>query len=58
VARALGGVKPPGGIRTFSQSSPEEQSFDRRATRLQMIGYASAALAVLLVLLGAFKMIR
>jgi hypothetical protein len=51
VARALGGVKPPG-------RDPDLQPVITRATRLQMIGYASAALAVLLVLLGAFKMIR
>ncbi len=57
-ALALGGVEPPDRIRTFSQSSPEEQSFDRRATRLQMIGYASVTLAVLIGLIGAFKVIH
>ena len=55
---ALGGAEPPNRIRTFTQSSHEEQAFERRAVRLQTIGYVSAALAVLLVLLGAFKIIR
>ena len=55
---AIGGAEPPDRIRTFSQSSREEQAFDHRATRLQMIGYASVALAVLIGLIGAFKVIH
>ena len=55
-ALAIGGVEPPVRIRTFNQSSPEERAFERRATRLQMIGYASVALAVIGLI--AFKMIH
>jgi hypothetical protein len=57
-ALAIGGVEPPDRIRTFGQSSREEQAFNRRAARLQMIGYASVALAVLIGLIGAFKVIH
>ena len=57
-ALAIGGAEPPDRIRTFSQTSPAEQAFERRAARLQMIGYAAVALAVLIGLIGAFKMIR
>jgi hypothetical protein len=54
-ALAAGGAEPPTHIRTFSGSSPEEQAFGRRATRLQAFGYASVALAVLIGLIGAFE---
>ncbi len=57
-ALAIGGAEPPDRIRTFSRSSPADQAFERRAARLQMIGYAKVALAVLIGLIGAFKMIR
>ena len=56
-ALAAGGAEPPVYMRTFSRSSPEEQAFDRRATRLQVLGYASVALAVLIGLLGAYELI-
>lgn len=56
-ALAIGGVEPPDRIRTFSQSSPEERAFERRATRLQVVGYAAVALAVF-GLIGAFEIIR
>jgi hypothetical protein len=54
-ALAVGGAEPPARIRTFSGLSPEEQAFDRRATRLQVFGYASVALALLIGLIGAFE---
>ena len=58
-ACARPGVEPPDRIRTFSQSSPEEQSFD-------LPRYAPAddrlrlwvTLAVLIGLIGAFKVIH
>jgi hypothetical protein len=55
LALAFGGAEPPIDIRTFSRASPEEQAFDRRAARLQALGYASVALAVLVGLIGAFE---
>ena len=57
LALAIGGAEPPAAIRTFSQASPEEQAFQRRAARLQMIGYGTVALAVLIGLVGAFELI-
>lgn len=56
-ALAIGGAEPPTDIRTFSRASPEEQEYDRRAARLQVLGYASVALALLIGLIGAYELI-
>jgi hypothetical protein len=57
IALAFGSAEPPHDIQTLGRSSPEEQAFERRATRLQAIGFASVALAVLIGLLGALDLI-
>jgi hypothetical protein len=57
IALAIGSAEPPHDIQTFGHSSPEEQAFERRAMRLQVIGFASIALAVLVGLIGALELI-
>ena len=57
LALAIGGAEPPARIRTFSRSSPEEEAFDRRTARLQVIGFASVVIALLIGLVGAFELL-
>ena len=56
-ALAAGGAEPPQQIQTFARSSPEEQAFERRARRLQVIGFATVGLAALIGLIGAVELL-
>jgi hypothetical protein len=57
LALAFGSAEPPHEIQTLGRSSPEEQAFERRAMRLQVIGFASVGVAVLVGLIGALELI-
>jgi hypothetical protein len=57
ITLAFGGADPPGRIQTLGRASAEEQAFARRALRLQVIGFASVALAVLIGVIGAFELL-
>jgi hypothetical protein len=56
-ALAAGSAEPPHRIRTLGRSSPEERAFDRRARRLQVIGFALVGVAVLVGLIGALGLL-
>lgn len=52
VALALSGAEPPPRIQTFSHSSPDEQEFDRRGFKLQMIGLSTLGVAIVVSVLA------
>ena len=52
---AFSGADLPYRIQTFGRSSPEEHAFDRRATWLRVVGFASLLVAMLV---GALKYLR
>ena len=54
---ALSGAEPSHRIQTFSRSSPKEREFDRRATRLRVIGFLSAGFGVVIVLIVVLKLL-
>jgi hypothetical protein len=57
VALGIGGAESPAHIRTFTRSSPAEEAFDRRAARLQVIGFASVVIALVIGLAGALELL-